>query len=416
MDSFDVPDSTDWLETPLSLLAPLESSLRCQVCKDFFNNPVITSCSHTFCSLCIRRCLSTEGKCPVCRSSDQELKLRRNWAVQEFVETFQNARQSVLDLARKETARLKEGDSTIREPSPKKRKVDRVGVDVDVREQVTVVQASPRRARTRSQRTENDAPNPEPVVRETVEVIDDSQDEGEEEYVPDDGMVACPICQRRMKAHLVFSHLDTCQGVKPAPPPASKSSAFSSLQPQPNRLQSSPGKGPERLPAINYSLLKDNLLRKKLRELGIPEWGPRPLLQRRHTEWMNLWNSNCDSRIPKTKRALLQELDIWERTQGGHAAGPSPFATNTAVMRKDFDAAGWSASHDTDFKRLIANARIKSDTQVRSTIPGASEKSTGESATGSAAPVASMEAPFDNGIPVESNQTIEPRRSFDPSG
>ncbi|KAJ5754440.1 Zinc finger RING-type [Penicillium manginii] len=411
MDSFDVPDSTDWLQTPLSLLTPLESSLRCQVCKDFFENPVITSCSHTFCSLCIRRCLSAEGKCPVCRSSDQELKLRRNWAVQEFVETFQNARQSVLDLARKEAARLKDGDSVIREPSPKKRKVDRV----DVREEATVVQASPRRARTRSQRTKTDAPNSEPVEQETIEVIEDSQDEGEEEYVPDDGMVACPICQRRMKAHAVFSHLDICQGVKAAPPPPSRPSAYSSLQPQPNRLQSSPGKALERLPAMNYSLLKDNLLRKKLRDLGIPDSGPKPLLQRRHTEWMNLWNSNCDSRIPKTKRALLQELEIWERTQGGHAAAPSPFTTNNAVMRKDFDAAGWSASHDTDFKRLIANARIKSDTQVRSTIPGASGKSTAES-IGSTTPIAPVEAPLDNSIPVESNRNIEPRGSFDPSG
>lgn len=131
---------------------------------------------------------------------------------------------------------------------------------------------------------------------------------------------------------------------------------------------------------------------------------------------MNLWNSNCDSRIPKTKKALLQELDVWERTQGGHAAGPSPFATSNAVMRKDFDAVGWSASHDTDFKRLIANARIKSDTQVRSTIPGASEKSTGESITGSAAPVAPAEAPIDHSIAMENNQNTEPRRSFDPSG
>jgi E3 ubiquitin-protein ligase RAD18 len=250
-------------------------------------------------------------------------------------------------------------------------------------------------------------------------------------------MVACPICQRRMKAHAVFSHLDICQGVKAAPPPPSRPSAYryvfgiglslgieanqvlivehSSLQPQPNRLQSSPGKALERLPAINYSLLKDNLLRKKLRDLGIPDSGPKPLLQRRHTEWMNLWNSNCDSRIPKTKRALLQELEIWERTQGGHAAAPSPFTTNNAVMRKDFDAAGWSASHDTDFKRLIANARIKSDTQVRSTIPGASGKSTAES-IGSTTPIAPVEAPLDNSIPVESNRNIEPRGSFDPSG
>jgi len=186
----------------------------------------------------------------------------------------------------------------------------------------------------------------------------------------------------------------------------------SSLQPQLPRAQASPGKAPERIPAINYSLLKDNLLRKKLRELGIPEWGPKPLLQRRHTEWMNLWNANCDSRIPKTKRALLQELDVWERTQGGNATGSSQFVTHNTVMRKDFDAAGWSASHDTDFKRLIANARMKSEAQVRSTIPDAAGQSTGDPTAGSAVPA---ETPLGNDIPVKSHHNTDPRGSFDPS-
>jgi E3 ubiquitin-protein ligase RAD18 len=134
-------------------------------------------------------------------------------------------------------------------------------------------------------------------------------------------------------------------------------------------------KQPERLPAINYSILKDNSLRKKLRDLGIPDWGQKQLLQRRHTEWMNLWNANCDSKNPKSKRILLQELDIWERTQGGHAAVPSAFASSNNVMRKDFDATEWSTNHDDDFKRLIANARQKSETEVRSTIPGATVSS-----------------------------------------
>lgn len=244
-------------------------------------------------------------------------------------------------------------------------------------------------------------------------------------------MVACPICQRRMKAHAVFSHLDNCQGEKPPTPP-SRPTAFryacstsmkealypniycfkSSLQPQFHRAQASPGKAPERIPAINYSLLKDNLLRKKLRELGIPEWGPKPLLQRRHTEWMNLWNANCDSRVPKTKRALLQELDVWERTQGGSATGSSHFVTNNTVMRKDFDAVGWSTSHDDDFKRLIANARKKSEAQVRSTIPEVAGTSTGDPTAGSTVPA---ETPRGNDMPVKSNQNMEPRGSFDPS-
>lgn len=173
MEQFDLPDSTDWLDTPLPLLAPLESSLRCQICKDFFDTPVITSCSHTFCSLCIRRCLSAEGKCPICRSSDQELKLRGNWLVQELVEQFKNARESVLSLARKEAGRLARGNNETSEISPKKRKVSQMEHDGNA----TGEEAASQRMRTRSQRvnTSSREQQPEP------EVIDDSQDE---EYVP----------------------------------------------------------------------------------------------------------------------------------------------------------------------------------------------------------------------------------------
>ncbi|KAJ5166031.1 hypothetical protein N7492_006327 [Penicillium capsulatum] len=364
--SFDLPDSTDWLDTPLSLLAPLESSLRCQVCKDWFDNPVITSCSHTFCSLCIRRCLSTEGKCPTCRSSDQELKLRRNWAVQEFVETFQNARTSVLELARKEAARRVRAESQPEEPSSKKRKV----AHDEPPQPPHLSDSSPQRIRTRSQRVQEDAPG----LREEPEVIEDSQDEGDEDIASeaaDSTLVACPICQRKMKEDAVFNHLNSCPA-EDTPSPR-KQTAFNFLQ---RPAQGSPPREMERLPAMNYSLLKDHQLRKKFRDLGIPEWGTRPLLIRRHTEWMNLWNANCDSRNPKVKRDLLKELDTWEKTQGGLAMAPSSFENNS-VMRKDFNADEWSASHNTDFKRLIANARKRSDVQIRSTIPDASTDTAG---------------------------------------
>ncbi len=96
--AYDVSDPSDWLDTPVSKLAPVETALRCQVCKDFFTNPVITSCSHTFCSLCIRRCLTADGKCPTCRAVDQELRLRPNWIVQELVDAFQTARPEILQL------------------------------------------------------------------------------------------------------------------------------------------------------------------------------------------------------------------------------------------------------------------------------------------------------------------------------
>ncbi|KAJ5952761.1 Zinc finger RING-type [Penicillium vulpinum] len=367
--AFELPDSTDWLETPLSLLAPFESSLRCQVCKDFFNNPVITSCSHTFCSLCIRRCLSAEGKCPACRSSDQELKLRRNWAVQELVDAFQLARPSVLNLARSENARLARGEEEIEKPAQKKRKIKQAE-----EKELQVPETDSQGRRTRSGRSINSSAEERIVPHIMPEVIEDSQDD--EEYMPEDGLVACPICFRKMKEEAVFPHLSIHQQEEEAPvKPPTKPASFGSLKGPSQRGPALPNKQPERLPAINYSILKDNSLRKKLRDLGIPDWGQKQLLQRRHTEWMNLWNANCDSKYPKSKRILLQELEVWERTQGGHAVTPSAFSTSSNVMRKDFDANEWSNNHDDDFKRLIANARKKSEAQVRSTIPGASPSS-----------------------------------------
>ncbi|KAJ5457928.1 hypothetical protein N7475_009316 [Penicillium sp. IBT 31633x] len=369
--SFDLPDSTDWLETPLSLLAPFESSLRCQVCKDFFDNPVITSCSHTFCSLCIRRCLSAEGKCPACRSSDQELKLRRNWAVQELVDAFMTARPSVLGLARKETERISWGEGEIEKPAQKKRKLNPVQ-----EEEAQVPDTSSQGRQTRSQKSTNSYAEQRAVSNSVPEVVEDSQDD--EEYVPEDGLVSCPICFRKMKEEAVFPHLNVHQQEEEPPTrTVAKPTSFGSLKAPPQKSLSLISKQPERLPAINYSILKDNALRKKLRDLGIPDWGQKQLLQRRHTEWMNLWNANCDSKTPKSKRVLLQELDIWERTQGGHAVAPSQFTTSNSVMRKDFDANEWSTSHDDDFKRLIANARKKRETQLKSTTPGAPVSSAG---------------------------------------
>src|ERR1700761_8834575 len=96
----DVADSTDWLQTPLAGLAPLESGLRCQVCKDFYTTPMITSCSHTFCSLCIRKCLNNDGKCPTCRREDQASKLRSNFVVEELVEAFKRGRPMIIEYSR----------------------------------------------------------------------------------------------------------------------------------------------------------------------------------------------------------------------------------------------------------------------------------------------------------------------------
>ena len=115
----------------------------------------------------------------------------------------------------------------------------------------------------------------------------------------------------------------------------------------------------ERLPQLSYGLLKDQALRKKLSDLGIPNSGPKALLMKRHTEWVNLVNANCDSSRPRTKRELLNELDGWERSQGRNILNGLAGNETNSVMRKDFDGAAWASSHGNDFQQLIAKARRK---------------------------------------------------------
>lgn len=159
----------------------------------------------------------------MCRSSDQETKLRRNWIVQELLEAFQNARPSILDLARKARDGVLDRVEVSDEPSSKKRKIEQSQVEG---EGVSEVGAEGIVARSQSRQVDN---HPQPAM---VDLVEDSQDE---DFAPgkficgrcvctwfnrfaDDGLVACPICNRRMKNEAVFPHLeaDAC-GKDPAP-------------------------------------------------------------------------------------------------------------------------------------------------------------------------------------------------------
>jgi E3 ubiquitin-protein ligase RAD18 len=191
--SFDLPDSTDWIKTSLPAFEPLEAALRCEVCKEFYNNPVITSCNHTFCSICIRRCITTDGKCPSCKKGCSSDKLAPNIAVREVVMRFQEARPKALELARAD----KEQEATA--GSKNKRKLD----DTDIEEGESIRHTRSRQTRSKSQHNGG--------ADGTSSVIVNSEDDGDDDFVPD-GMVKCPMCNKAMKEAVVFNHLDTCTG------------------------------------------------------------------------------------------------------------------------------------------------------------------------------------------------------------
>ncbi|KIV93270.1 DNA repair protein rad18 [Exophiala mesophila] len=398
-DHHEVTDSSDWLPTPLAPLAQLESSLRCQVCKDFFTTPMITSCSHTFCSLCIRRHLSQEGKCPACRELDQEIKLRRNWVVEELVTNFAKERSGLLQLAHQVGQARQEAANVVDSERPSKRR--------RIADTKMVVNGNGNGVERRSTRSQSKAAisASQQSARSTDEVMD-SEDEGslyEEPQTqnlrstmpstssslpssrqPNDGKVACPCCGRRMKETQINSHLDKCiageshspidETTSPPPPPTSAnhpitkpaaSTAFSSSKPVIHQA---------RLPFINYTLLTDNALRKKLKDLGIPAHGSKDLMRRRHTEWVNLWNANCDSSNPLSKRQLLQDLRVWEDTLGRQIERAPP----SGFMSKDFDRDRHVKTQKDNFDELIRQARAKMTKSAQTTTTAAASNSAGD--------------------------------------
>ncbi|XP_017539102.2 zinc-binding protein A33-like [Pygocentrus nattereri] len=84
-------------------LFPLEQDLSCPVCFEIFNDPVILSCSHSFCRTCLQRSWEEkmERECPVCRCQSSEGHLPTNLALRSACESFlQQKRARDLDPQR----------------------------------------------------------------------------------------------------------------------------------------------------------------------------------------------------------------------------------------------------------------------------------------------------------------------------
>lgn len=344
MDGADkVTDPTDWADTAVTSLQPVESALRCQVCKEVYQNPVITSCCHTFCSICIRRCLSNDGKCPVCRTADQSIRLRKNVALEEVVAAFMKARPEILQMG-KDVLAHQQGAT----PHSLKRKLESTNDGVEDDEYDGT--ATKRKTRSQSRRVIRSR---SPSIYEVSDA--ESEPKSKTRKPVNDGKVECPICQVRMKEEEVSPHIDRIHSEPVSAPPKTMFGLQHDGQTPANGAEAKP-KAPEPLSAISYNLMNDSALRKKFQALGIPAHGAKQAMIRRHQEWMNIWNANCDSSKPRPKRDLLRDLDIWERTQGSQARGNTDA---DGIMSKTFDGNAWSRENGDDFKQLIARARAQ---------------------------------------------------------
>jgi len=113
LDSTDVQDPTDF---PPASTAPglraLDSTLRCNICQELYEAPVVLTCGHCFCSLvrvtvpisaphlitkppflqCARTQLGEKPTCPTCWKETTIISFRVNLAMEQAVTAWKDAR------------------------------------------------------------------------------------------------------------------------------------------------------------------------------------------------------------------------------------------------------------------------------------------------------------------------------------
>ncbi|XP_030193108.1 tripartite motif-containing protein 35-like [Gadus morhua] len=80
-------------------ITSLVNDLSCSVCHDIFNDPVILSCSHSFCKGCLQSwwTQSQEHRCPLCKRSSKT-EPHRNIALKNLSEAFQQGNADLCPL------------------------------------------------------------------------------------------------------------------------------------------------------------------------------------------------------------------------------------------------------------------------------------------------------------------------------
>ncbi|KAJ2873508.1 E3 ubiquitin-protein ligase rad18 [Coemansia aciculifera] len=391
MDSlFELDDPSDWPDT-LPHMRELDQLLRCPVCKEYFATAMVTSnCGHTFCSLCVRRCLTQETKCPSCRAPLTESELNPNRLIDSAVHTFKSGRLQLLaELKTAAQASLSAAHGESRksnsESGPKRRRIGTRSTGITGNSDPNLKdKMSTRNAETVSM-VDLTTSDVEQMITSDMDMTnsDDDRDvrlappagkrdsrrasnSDDSDFMPDEtsqptrtrpaagsqASVPCPNCQELVRQARINWHLDRClagKSTKEPTPVSMRKQAGPALVLQ--QVSTTAKCVLPRPTKLAYSLLSEHKLRRTLKDLGIPTKGDKQQMQARHVEWVNLYMANADASVPVSHRLLLRRLAAWEEALARPADSSKP------ALETEGDVAEHAAKYADSFASLVAQAR-----------------------------------------------------------
>ncbi|BGP46161.1 E3 ubiquitin-protein ligase rad18 [Rhodotorula kratochvilovae] len=360
-------------------LAALDHSLRCPICAELFTAPVIlTACSHSFDSRCLRHYLASNKRCPSCLQETTEDRIRVNLALQGTVAAWKDARADLLRLQaaaspspapqagpssptpgaptsttfapasrtpsaaakgkRKASALSASSSSTVK-PEPREAILldDEGSSDVEIIEDAGPSSMSKRPPRKKVKGVEG-------AGRGSTKGKGRARELEAADPTDPSLILECPLCGGSIKNALMASHVERCNGV---PPAGNTSAAWGKL------LGAGGGGGSgksgesessmpstrdkkldttQHLPLASYQHKTVAELTEMLKAYNLPTALPASaskdplsteaklaLLTRRHRHFLVLWNANADLAADdpahKSAQGVRDELARWEKTQ-----------------------------------------------------------------------------------------------------
>ncbi|XP_036957864.1 E3 ubiquitin-protein ligase RAD18 isoform X2 [Acanthopagrus latus] len=386
----------------LSCLKNVDTLLRCPICFDFLNISMMTKCSHNFCSLCIRKFFAYKLQCPVCNTQATEQDLRNNRLLDDLVVNFRAARQQ-LSKATFESPPIspKTPASAVKCKTPRQRgqkcngsvlshffqKRPKTSPTKETQPDSSAAQCV-QRGETQTARTHN--ANDDDLHSETaqlrVAVKEEPMDEEEMSFqslmsvkqedtdshsistgaqmphcssppqvVKPVIKVECPVCSVSVPEQFINKHLDTC---------LTRGEKKESLRRSPAPVRRPMGK-------LVYNLLSMQELKRRLKECHLSVQGSRDQMIKRHRDFVQIYNAQCDSLNPKSAEEIAKELEANEKIRNqlqGKAKPVLLFTKNQSEKEIDEMHLNYRKQHSSDFSRLIAQVRGRLETNRQTRI------------------------------------------------
>lgn len=290
--------TTNW-PSEFSELKKLESILHCPICYEYINTCMITSCSHNFCSVCIRKYLQFRNQCPTCSEETYAGDLRKNRPLDEIVTIYTDVKERLLFKLRViDVTQSIKGCQTESfngfSLTPKKSESDTNS------DKETPKSEKPKKKVVQKLFSEKKPTEPLVVGGLTIPTIFQPRKSPKKNVaLPKPETNPCPVCNVDVPVKNINFHLDSClatadPAVKKPKPPAEKRKPLTKLV---------------------YTMMKDKELKKCLKEHGLNSTGDRKTLIWRLNRYTVLYNAECDSEHPRPVPDILKQVEREEREE-----------------------------------------------------------------------------------------------------